>query len=79
MKKATQWISLLLASLMLLSLTACGGNSSAAKYTVGICQLVEHPALDAATKGFQDALKEKLGDDVRFDLKNALPRQQNLL
>ena len=25
-------------------------------YTVGICQLVQHPALDAATQGFRDAL-----------------------
>ncbi|MCM1090499.1 MAG: ABC transporter substrate-binding protein [Butyrivibrio sp.] len=36
-------------------------------YTIGICQLLEHVALDAATDGFQDALKEKLGDRVTFD------------
>ena len=29
-------------------------------YNIGICQLVEHEALDAAPQGFQDALKEKL-------------------
>ncbi|MDD4850934.1 MAG: ABC transporter substrate-binding protein [Gemmiger sp.] len=40
-------------------------------YTVGICQLVQHAALDAATQGFQDALTEKLGDRVTFDLQNA--------
>ena len=40
-------------------------------YTVGICQLVQHPALDAATKGFEDELKEKLGDRVTFDEQNA--------
>jgi putative ABC transport system substrate-binding protein len=40
-------------------------------YTVGICQLVQHPALDAATQGFQDALTEKLGDAVTFDVQNA--------
>ena len=40
-------------------------------YTVGICQLVQHPALDAATQGFKDALTEKLGDNVKFDLQNA--------
>lgn len=39
-------------------------SSSNAKYTVGICQLVQHEALDAATKGFKDYLTEKLGDDV---------------
>ena len=40
-------------------------------YTVGICQLVQHDALDAATNGFMDALKAKLGDNVKFDLQNA--------
>ena len=40
-------------------------------YTIGICQLVQHDALDAATQGFQDALTEKLGDAVTFDLQNA--------
>lgn len=40
-------------------------------FHVGIVQLAEHPALDAATQGFQEALKEKLGDKVSFDLQNA--------
>ena len=40
-------------------------------YTVGICQLVQHEALDAATNGFKDALTEKLGDKVTFDEQNA--------
>ena len=40
-------------------------------YNIGICQLVQHDALDAATKGFQDALTEKLGDKVVFDYQNA--------
>ncbi len=41
-------------------------------YNIGICQLVQHDALDAATEGFQDALIEKLGEDkVNFDLQNA--------
>ena len=40
-------------------------------FTVGVCQLVQHPALDAATQGFQDALKEKLGDKVSFSVQNA--------
>ena len=40
-------------------------------YTVGICQLVQHEALDAATKGFKTALKDKLGDNVKFDEQNA--------
>ncbi|MEA5136174.1 MAG: ABC transporter substrate-binding protein [Candidatus Fimivivens sp.] len=40
-------------------------------YNIGICQLVQHEALDAATKGFKDALSEKLGDKVIFDEQNA--------
>ncbi len=40
-------------------------------YTVGICQLVQHAALDAATQGFKDALVEELGDAVTFDEQNA--------
>ena len=54
--------------------SAAAGSASAAggkTYTVGICQLVQHPALDAATQGFKDALTEKLGDAVKFDEQNA--------
>lgn len=40
-------------------------------YTVGICQLVQHEALDAATQGFKDALTDELGDAVTFDEQNA--------
>lgn len=40
-------------------------------YKVGICQLVQHDALDAATKGFKAALSEKLGGKVEFDEQNA--------
>ena len=40
-------------------------------YTIGICQLVQHDALDAATKGFEDALTEVFGDNVKFDEQNA--------
>ena len=60
----------MLAALLLVSMTACAGSGSG-KYTVGICQLVQHDALDAATKGFQDALTEALGDKVTFDVQNA--------
>ncbi|MCM1523506.1 MAG: ABC transporter substrate-binding protein [Ruminococcus sp.] len=41
-------------------------------YNIGICQLVEHPALDSATDGFIAALTEKLGEgNVKFDRQNA--------
>ena len=55
---------------------AAAASTEAAKedgktYNVGICQLVQHPALDAATEGFEAALKDKLGDNVKFDLQNA--------
>ena len=40
-------------------------------FNIGICQLVQHEALDAATQGFVDALKEALGDAVTIDVQNA--------
>ena len=41
-------------------------------YTIGICQQDQHPALDAATQGFKDALVEKLGEaNVKFSEGNA--------
>ncbi|MDO5137390.1 MAG: ABC transporter substrate-binding protein [Oscillospiraceae bacterium] len=52
------------------SLVSCGGKKSDT-FRVGVLQFAPHPALDAATEGFQDALKEKLGDKVVFDVKNA--------
>lgn len=70
-----KFLAIVLAAVMLLSLAACGsGSDSGAKkdtYVVGICQLVQHDALDAATKGFQDALTEALGDKVSFEVQNA--------
>src|SRR5699024_9797362 len=53
------------------SSAAADSAAPAESYTVGICQLVQHEALDAATQGFQDALTEQLGDAVSFDLQNA--------
>ena len=46
-------------------------SADGASYKVGICQLVQHVALDAATEGFKDALTEALGDQVTFDEQNA--------
>ncbi len=66
-------IAMTIAVLMLLSLCACGTSNKAddGTYRVGIVQLQQHIALDQATQGFQDALKNKLGDKVTFDLKLA--------
>ncbi|MDY5626608.1 MAG: ABC transporter substrate-binding protein [Clostridia bacterium] len=63
--------SVLLAVSMVVSLAACGQTAKNDTYTVGICQLVQHEALDAATKGFKDALTEELGDKVKFEEQNA--------
>ena len=38
---------------------------------MGILQLVQHPALDQATKGFKDVLSEEFGENVEFDEQNA--------
>ena len=61
------------ASSVAASSTAASGSAAAAgeSYTVGICQLVEHAALDAATQGFEDALTAEFGENVTFDFQNA--------
>lgn len=48
-----------------------GEGQAADKIKIGLVQLVQHDALDAATQGFEDALSERLGDNVEFDLQNA--------
>ena len=56
-----------------------GSDSDESKvYKIGICQQLEHQALDAATEGFRAALEEKLGKDkVEFDYQNAQGEQAN--
>ena len=81
-----KFFALALALVMLLGLAACGSKTepaaegSAAEaatpsddaFVVGICQLVQHEALDAATKGFKDALVKEFGEDgVVFEEQNA--------
>lgn len=72
-----KFFAILFAVMFTLSLAACGSSAaqdakSADKvFNVGICQLVQHPALDAATEGFKAALVEKLGDKVVFSEQNA--------
>lgn len=89
MKKSKKVLAVLLAALtMSFAFVGCGGSTessgSSAKseegkvYNIGICQLVQHPALDEATKGFKDALTEKLGaDHVKFDEQNASGEKTN--
>ena len=64
-------ITLILALSLVFTLCACGGSAKKDSFTVGICQLVQHPALDAATEGFKEALTAKLGDKVTFLEQNA--------
>jgi putative ABC transport system substrate-binding protein len=53
----------------LLAFSSCGKQT---KYTIGICQLVTHDALDAATQGFKDAVIAELGEEnVTFEYQNA--------
>lgn len=85
-----KFLSVVLASAMVLSLVGCGTNAAAKKeaessntaaaestadgsktYNVGVIQLVQHPALDAATEGFTKALEDKLGDKVTVTVENA--------
>ena len=83
MKKMSKIFALILALVMVMSLAACSSEeaapaeseapaeAAAEQYTVGICQLVTHDALDAATQGFMDALNEALPGQVTFDSQNA--------
>ena len=65
-------LAMMMTAMMLLTLCACGGAADQKDgYSVGIVQLMQHVALDQATQGFQDALKEKLGDKVSFDVQLA--------
>ena len=50
--------------------TSAAAAEEGKTYKIGIVQLVQHPALDAATKGFEDEVKAKLGN-VEFDEQNA--------
>ncbi len=65
-------LALILAVTMVMGMaTAASADGADKVYTIGICQLVQHAALDAATEGFMAALTDKLGDNIKFDLQNA--------
>ena len=66
-------------------MAGCGGEKKEAakkdKVNVGIVQLVEHAALDAANKGFVDGLAAKgykEGENIAYDRQNAQADQSNL-
>ena len=83
-------LAMLLAVMLLVSMTACatsqqenaGANPSEpagdGKYTIGICQLIQHPALDKATEGFIAAVEAGLGkENVTIDSQNAAGEASN--
>ena len=52
--------------------TEAAAEGDGKTYNIGICQLIQHPALDQATQGFKDAVTEGLGEgNVTFDEQNA--------
>ncbi len=67
-------------------LAGCGSNASSDSkgdsnektYQIGMTQIVQHPSLDEASKGFKDALTES-GLSVEFDEQNAQNNQSNSL
>ena len=64
-------IALMLAVLMVVSMTACTAAKNDGTYVIGVCQIAPHDALDAATNGFKAALTEVFGDKVTFKVENA--------
>ncbi len=78
MKKTKRILATALAALtMTASLAGCGGSNANSTeegkvYNIGICQLVTHDALDAATEGFKEAVIAGLGEEnVKFIEQNA--------
>jgi len=76
MKQLKQFASFALALAMILACVGCGNadtdvSADESTYTVGICQLAQHAALDESTQGFIDALNEALPGQVKFDTQNA--------
>ncbi|MBP5280492.1 MAG: ABC transporter substrate-binding protein [Erysipelotrichaceae bacterium] len=78
-------LTVLLALLVIFTLAGCSGNGNDTpkeddapeKFTVGVVQLVQHPALDAATQGFVDVLKAEFGDNIDIDVQNASGESAN--
>lgn len=72
-------LTILLATICLFALCACGSNSDSTQedetIKVGVVQTTQHPALDAATQGFVDALKENGITNV--DVQNASGESAN--
>ncbi|MEA2021063.1 MAG: ABC transporter substrate-binding protein, partial [Candidatus Caldatribacteriota bacterium] len=67
-------LSILLLALTLLIVGGISSFVSAEPLVIGVTQIVEHPALDAAREGFKETLEEagfKEGVDVVYDLQNA--------
>ncbi len=71
MKKTKKYVLLLITAIVVLALAACGSENDSSSnkedsnsgkdgktYKVGITQIVEHPSLNEATKGFKAALKD---------------------
>lgn len=79
MKKMSKLLAFLMALTMVFALAACSDKADGEDqtYTIGICQYAPHPALDAATEGFKDALTELLGDSVTFQDGNASGEDAN--
>lgn len=86
MKKSMKGLVIGASLVMALGLLAgCGGEKKAAPekkmVKVGIVQLVEHSALDAANKGFVDGMAAngyKENENVTYDRQNAQADQSNL-
>ena len=63
--------TMILSFICLVGIFAFANGEKKSLYNIGICQLVQHPALDAATKGFIDAVSNELSGNVKFDKQNA--------
>jgi putative ABC transport system substrate-binding protein len=63
-----------LLALLLVQPATAGQSDSEQMYTIGITQIVTHPALDANRKGFMDQMEQEgfvQGENVKYDIRNA--------
>ncbi len=85
-----KWLQLIvITALSIFVLAACGNDKSEDEskeetdkakgdtYVIGVTQLLEHPSLDNAYEGFQEAIEEA-GLNVKYDYQNAQNDQNNV-
>lgn len=81
MKNLKKLFAVLLSTVMIFSMSACGNSKDDGTIKIGVLQLMEHNALDSAYQGFKQALIDNGyvdGENITIDFQNAQGDQSNL-